>query len=220
MPRLLFAAALAALVAGVAAAGGEARDGGQPSLTGQTWQLTKLGPLDGKAAGITALFTKDGRLSGFAGCNDYSGTYEASGAKLTISKKLAVTQKACPRLVMAREHAYLTVLAHVGRYSISGGTLTLEGKAGRAALATFRVQSPSLAGSWLVTGYNNGKGAVASVMASTKLTAVFTSAQDTVSGFAGCNDYSGAVKVTTPKIAIGPLSSTKKECSSPAGDPP
>jgi heat shock protein HslJ len=209
---------LAATVASLASLGGmtPAQAAGQPTLTGQTWQLTKLGPVDRKKAGITARFAADGRVSGFSGCNNYSGKYTTSGRSITVSRKLAVTQKACARLVMAQERLYLTALGRARTYSIAGGTLRLRGASGRT-LATFGVQSQSLAGTrWTVVDYNNGKQAVVSVLAGTKLTANFDPAGH-LSGFAGCNDYSGPVKTTPPKISIGPLASTKKACASPAG---
>ena len=72
-------------------------------------------------------------------------------------------------------------------------------------LATFGVQPQSLAGTrWVVVDYNNGKQAVVSVLAGTKLTADFDTAGH-MAGFAGCNDYSGPVKATPPEVSIGPL---------------
>ena len=188
----------------------------QLSLTGQTWQLTKLGPVDRKKAGITARFTTDGKVSGFSGCNNYSGTYTTSGGSITVSRKLAVTRKACARPVMVQERLYLAALTAARTYSIAGGTLQLRGKSG-LTLATFAVQSQSLAGTrWIVVDYNNGKQAVVSVLIGTKLTANFDTAGH-VTGFAGCNNYNGAVKATPPKISIGPLAGTKKFCNEPAG---
>ena len=208
---------LAAAVASPAALGGttNARAAAQLMLTGQTWQLTKLGPVDRKKAGITARFTTDGKVSGFSGCNSYGGTYTTSGSSIVVSRKLAATQKACSRPVMLQERLYLATLTTARSYTIAGATLRLRGRSG-LTLATFGVQSQSLAGTrWIVTGYNNGKQAVVSVMTGTKLTANFDAAGH-VSGSAGCNDYNGPVKATPPKIAIGPLASTKKFCA-PAG---
>jgi heat shock protein HslJ len=186
-----------------------------PSLTGQTWQLAKLGSVDRSKAGLTVTFATDGAASGFAGCNTFTGTYAASGSSLKVSK-LAATKKACRKLVMAEEDAYLLALRTARSYSVKNGALTLAARNGRT-LATFRVQSQSLANSrWTVVEYNNGKGAVTSVLAGTKLSAAFDANGD-IGGFAGCNDYSGRVKSDPPKIAIGPLTSTKKSCSEPAG---
>src|SRR5438105_3558518 len=79
-----------------------------------------------------------------------------------------------------------------------------------AAHPTFRAQSHDLAGTaWNVTGYNNGKQAVVSVVTGTHLTAVFDP-KGHVSGSAGCNSYTGPVKLSAPSITIGPLSATRK----------
>jgi heat shock protein HslJ len=209
---------LAATVVSLASLGGmtAAQAARQPTLTGQTWQLTKLGPVDRTKAGITARFAADGKVSGFSGCNNYSGKYTTSGSSITISRKLAVTRRSCARLVMAQERRYLAALAATRTYSIARDTLKLRGESG-LTLATFGVQSQSLAGTrWIVVDYNNGKQAVVSVLAGTKLTANFDSAGH-VSGLAGCNDYNGPVKAAPPKISIGPLASTRKYCASPAG---
>jgi len=209
---------LATVVASLAAIGGltDAQATPQLTLTGQTWELTKLGPVDRKKAGITVRFTADGKVSGFCGCNSYSGTYRTSGGSITVSRKLAVTRKACASPVMVQERLYLAALTGARAYSIARGTLKLRGKSG-LTLATFGVQSQSLAGThWVVVDYNNGNQAVVSVLTGTKLTANFDTAGH-LTGFAGCNNYNGPVKATSPKIAIGPLASTKKFCDAPVG---
>ena len=216
--RLIGVLGLGAVCALLAALVGltSARAASQPTLTGQTWQLTKLGRVDRAKAGITVRFTPGGKVSGFAGCNSFSSTYVSSGSSITISRKLAVTRKACARLVMAQERLYLAALTASKTYSIAGGVLKLKGKTG-VTLATFAVQSQSLAGThWVVVDYNNGKQAVVSVLAGTKLTANFDTAGH-IAGFAGCNDYNGPVNATPAKISIGPLASTRKFCSTPTG---
>jgi len=70
--------------------------------------------------------------------------------------------------------------------------------------------------SWNVVEYNNGKQAVVSVLAGTRLTAIFDKGGH-ISGSAGCNEFNGPVKTTPPKIVVGPLSATRKSCSTPAG---
>ena len=64
--------------------------------------------------------------------------------------------------------------------------------------------------------YNNGKQAVVSVLAETKLTAVFGKS-GSLTGFAGCNDYNASYTATAPRIAIGPVAATRKHCEEPAG---
>jgi len=186
-----------------------------PTLSGQTWQLNELTGIPRSSLGITAAFTSDGKVSGFSGCNNYGGTYTTSGTSITVSDKLAVTQKACRSGLMVTERAYLAALTAARSYSIERGTLTLIGRRSRR-LATFTVQSQSLVDThWNVIGYNNGKQAVVSVMASTKLTATFTKVN--ITGFSGCNDYNATYEATSGKISFGPVAATRKACSSPSG---
>jgi heat shock protein HslJ len=70
--------------------------------------------------------------------------------------------------------------------------------------------------SWVATGFDDGSQTVTTVLAGTTLTADF-GGDGTLTGNSGCNDYSGPYKVTGDQIGIGPLSSTKKACSDPAG---
>jgi heat shock protein HslJ len=186
-----------------------------PTLTGQTWQLNKLAGIPRSSLGITAAFTSTGKVSGFSGCNSYSGTYTSSGTSISVSDNVAVTSKACRKGLMATERAYLAALTAARTYSVEHGTLTLMGKRSRT-LATFTVQSESLVDThWNVIAYNNGKQAVVSVNASTKLTATFTKVN--ITGFAGCNDYNASYTATPPKISFGPVASTRKACGTPAG---
>jgi heat shock protein HslJ len=70
--------------------------------------------------------------------------------------------------------------------------------------------------SWVVTGYDDGSQNVSDVLAGTTLTANFGE-DGTMTGNSGCNDYNSPYKVTGSQIGIGPLSSTRKACSDPAG---
>jgi heat shock protein HslJ len=75
----------------------------------------------------------------------------------------------------------------------------------------------NLAGtSWVVTGYDDGSQNMTDVLAGTTLTANFGE-DGNLAGNSGCNEYSGPYKVTGSQIGIGPLSSTRKACSDPAG---
>jgi len=186
------------------------------SLTGKRWLLTSLNGSNRRSLGITATFTSNGKLSGFSGCNNYSGSY-TTGRLLSISipNKLAVTMKACSQSVMTTESAYLKALTSATNYAVLKNRLSLIGRKSRTVLL-FRVQSQPLAGTkWEVTGYNNGKQAVVSVAIGTTLTANFTATD--VEGSAGCNHYGGKYTTTPPKIKIGPLAATKKECPTPEG---
>jgi len=199
------------------AAAAAASTGASSALTAKTWQLTSLaGKKPLAATSITAEFSAAGNVAGSSGCNHYSAAYTVAGSAITISKLIAATMMACPTRVMAQEAAYLKALTSAKSYSIKGSALTLSGPGGRV-LAAYAAQSQSLTGtSWSVLSYNNGKQAVVSVLAGTKLTADFGKDGNLV-GFAGCNDYNAPFKATSPKISLGQLASTRKYCASPAG---
>lgn len=186
-------------------------------MTDTVWALTDLTgkpPADG--VGISAQFSADGKVSGSAGCNRYSGTYTVSGNSITFSSPMATTMMMCDEAVMAQESAFLQALADAKTYSMDGDKLTLKDADGNSLLV-FQAQSQDLAGtSWEAVNFNNGKQAVIGTLAGTTLTADFGK-DGTLSGNAGCNTYSGAYKVNGDQITVGPLVSTMMACSEPAG---
>jgi heat shock protein HslJ len=85
----------------------------------------------------------------------------------------------------------------------------------RVVLATLAQQPATLAGTaWLVTGYNNGKQGVVSVLAETTLTMNF-GADGRVSGSAGCNTYTGAYTSQDGALKFGAAAATRKMCVRP-----
>jgi heat shock protein HslJ len=186
-------------------------------LTGKVWILSELaGNTTLKGTEITAQFTNDSKISGSAGCNQYLGTYNASGNKITFSSPMATTMMMCEEAVMHQETTYLTTLGKVNSFTVNGDQLTLLG-ADKSNLAVYQAQTQGLAGtSWNVISYNNGKQAVVSVMLGTNLTAEF-SKDGIMSGNSGCNRYQGSYKINGNQISIGPLAATKKYCTEPAG---
>jgi heat shock protein HslJ len=69
----------------------------------------------------------DGKVSGNGGINQYSGSYETDGSKLSIGP-LMNTQMAGEPAVMEQEAAYLTALQAAGAYKVDGDTLTIKDK--------------------------------------------------------------------------------------------
>ena len=186
--------------------------GGEADLAGPFWNLSSLMDQELVAgSSISIQFTTDGKVSGAAGCNRYSGAYTTSGKSLEIATPLATTMMACEQAVMDQETAYLKALAEVKTFAINGDQLTLN-NADKQAILVYKMQSQDLSGtSWEVTGYNNGKQAVVSALADTSLTAVFGE-DGNLSGSSGCNTYVGSYEVDGAAITIGPLASTMMAC--------
>ena len=121
----------------------------QPTLTG-AWTMTSYN--NGKQAvvsarigtKVTANFGADGRVSGSAGCNDYSGSYQANGAEISIGQVMA-TQKMCiDPDIMSQEQLFLRAIQAGTTIELRGDTLGLRDAKG-ATQVTFRRQAaPSL----------------------------------------------------------------------------
>jgi heat shock protein HslJ len=101
------------------------------NLTGTSWQLTELNgdPATPGAGGKepSLSFTDDGKVSGFSGCNRFTGSFQGDGGALSFSP-LASTRMACAE-GMEQEQRILAMLTEVERYSIRGNDLALYGDA-------------------------------------------------------------------------------------------
>jgi heat shock protein HslJ len=190
-------------------------------LEGTLWKLTQyLGPGNTQVPALAAAaptgVLQGGVIAGSTGCNQYTGTYTLNGTRLSIEPG-ATTLRACPEPIMTQEQVFLAALRTVTGYTITGTQLVMTNAAGSAAL-TF-VAAPPLplaTTTWLLTAYNNGKGAVTSVLGNTQITAVFGT-DGAVTGSAGCNDYRADYTTTGSAITIGMAATTRKFCASPPG---
>jgi heat shock protein HslJ len=113
---------------------------GSNSLDATNWEMTSYRDANGDMQDIlansvvTAQFQST-NVSGIAGCNNYNGSYQLDGNKLTFGA-LAVTQKACadPRGVMEQENAYLAALSQVQSFKQSNDKLEMEDERGKTVL--------------------------------------------------------------------------------------
>ena len=158
----------------------------------------------------TARF-EGGRVSGFSGCNRFTGGYTVDRDRLTIGN-LAGTMMACPEPAMAVEKAFLSALSGTLAANVADNRLNLTPAAGGNALQFELEPKPSLAGvNWEVTGFNNGRQAVVGPLLGTQLTIAFKDGK--VSGSGGCNSFHGPFKVDGNALSIGPLATTRKLCA-------
>jgi heat shock protein HslJ len=75
---------------------------------------------------VTATFAEDGKLTGSAGCNNYTTSYTTERATIEI-EPAAATKKFCPEPqgVMDQEAAFLSALADAASYRVDGATADL-----------------------------------------------------------------------------------------------
>jgi heat shock protein HslJ len=187
------------------------------NLIGVVWLLDELnGQKLFPGSTITAQFSVEGKVSGSAGCNRYSGSFVINAKNIKFTTPMAATRMMCEADIIDQETAFFNALGDVSLYNIDSSQLIFSNSANTQRLK-FRPQSQDLAGtSWQVLTHNNGKQAVVNVISGTTLTAEFGK-NGQVAGSSGCNTFSGAYQVNGNQINIGPLGSTKKNCNSPEG---
>ncbi len=89
-------------------------------LEGVVWLLEDALP----GTNITALFS-NGLVTGFSGCNNYTGSYVIDGQSLSIAG-LVATQQLCAPEIMEQEQRYLASLGAAQSYQIVNGRLTID----------------------------------------------------------------------------------------------
>ena len=217
--RLAIASLVLAVVSSACAAvppAAEAPAADPPRLDGTAWVLAELpGHARGPGSSITLRF-EDGRASGSDGCNRYGFAYTGSGSRLEFLPSGISTQMACAPELMQQAAAFTTSLTRTRAFGMASGQLQLLDAEG-AVVARFDPQPEGLAGtSWIVTGYNNGRQAVVSVLNGSELTMEF-SADGRVAGYAGCNRYTGSFKQDGKALSFGPAAATRRMCIEPEG---
>jgi heat shock protein HslJ len=169
---------------------------------------------------LTAVFGADGTIEGTSGCNHFSGPYMTDGDGIAIGP-LATTLVACASSeLQGQEAQYLALLSAADKWSLDGSVLELidtQGVGRQTTVIFSAATDAAYLGSWDVTGFDDGSGAVVSPVSGSALTAVFHP-DGTIEGNAGCNAFSGPYSAIGTSMTIGPLATTRMACSSPALD--
>ena len=167
----------------------------------------------------TITFSDDGRVSGSTGCNEYAALFSTEGERLTVGG-LDVTQKVCEGAHGEQESAFLSGLGGAtswhapepGRLEIDGAA-TLVADSGVVASKPPPTPGAALAG----TGWDLTQMGETADFAHIVPTLAF-GADGTVSGFAGCNTFTGPFTTEGGKVTLGPLATTKIACERPASE--
>jgi heat shock protein HslJ len=195
-----------------------------PALVNTTWFLRKfdfsagLNPV-ASALNVTLNFDGNGKLNGAVDCNTYQGTYGTSGAKIGIGD-IQVTQKTCSNDKDALEQAgkYPGLLPLGTGYGIFGSHLLLT-KIDGSPLAEYVAifDQPALNGTnWRLLAYRGSSSGLTRALEGAAVTAFFDG-RGGLTGSAGCNTYQADYSASKDSLTIQKLSSTNKNCDSPAG---
>jgi len=141
----LVALAMAAAVSSCAHTGGSGGGSGavepEPSLSGSTWRFYDMGGDTLADASKTELrIDPDGKVSGSAGCNRFSGTAIIVGTSLTFAP-LATTRMLCEPNLMRQETGILAALQSVKSFAlVEGDRLNLLDAGGQPLLRLVRAK--------------------------------------------------------------------------------
>lgn len=191
-----------------------------PELTGPVWawQQTQMNNGDlftpDDPGNYTVQFMTDGTMSAQADCNQVGGSYTVNDdSQMTITLGPS-TLVACPEGSLGDQ--FTQNLSQANIYSFDGENLLIDLTFDSGTM-TFSPQSSELAGTnWVVINYNNGQEAVVTPIDGTELTADFGE-DGTLSGSAGCNNYTTGYTVDGSNITIDPPASTRMACAEPEG---
>ena len=166
-----------------------------------------------KGLAITAEFTPDGQIKGFAGCNDYSGSFQAAPDGTLVIPPLATTEMACQQW-MEQEVTYLNGLQTARSFGFnSQGRLEImfgdQSKPTHILIYTSSAK-PLTGTNWTLVSYGD-PASPQPAPAETVITAVF-SPEGFVSGFSGCSQYNASYSLQDQQITLGPLATTQMTC--------
>jgi heat shock protein HslJ len=187
-------------------------------LEGTDWQIAQYRTDSGLADAAPAVLRfEDGRLSGSAGCNRLLGGYSLDGDKLSVAPNMASTMMACPPPLMAQDQFVTKALGQVAGYALGADGLMLLDAAGKPLLTFTELEATPLTGTtWRLTHFNNGKGAVTTVVQGTEI--VLRLSDDGQFGGKACNSYRGGYVVEDGVFALeGPIAATRMACPGPEG---
>ena len=196
-------------------------------LAGTAWNLAAFradngsvtAPLPGAEPLI--IFGESGTLSGSAGCNLYSASYQINRTTIMVEPVTATGAHPAAELELAhQESRYLELLTTVTSYRVDNGRLILSGPSGRDLLVFTRAREPDgaplLGTEWHLTRYSTGGSAVAAPVPGTGIDLIFDG-DGTLSGSAGCNAYSAPYRINEMGLAVERIIATKASMSEPAG---
>jgi heat shock protein HslJ len=158
----------------------------------------------------TISFATDGTFSARADCNQLSGTYRLFGRRLTLQPG-PMTLAACPPGSKADD--FVQQLNAVASQAGTDTALVLNLRLDSGAMVFEAQPTLTVNGtSWDVQSYNNGRGAVTTLIPGTSMIVHF--AEDgTISGSSGCNSYAGTYTVDGNSISISELATTRLACA-------
>lgn len=186
------------------------------ALLNSQWQLTAMG-MAGEPAEIAAdtvitlEFPTAQEITGYGGCNGYSGIYRADDEIVGFSEIIATLMACEDSVVMDQELMYFELLPLMTQYEIGDGRLVLTSEDGLQQMQFVPSGAYALRRTrWQLSGYTSG-GESMTPPEGAPITLEF-STQNDVGGSGGCNSFGGTYTVEDDTINFGELASTLMAC--------
>ncbi len=210
--RLAAVALLAATGVLTACGSTEASDAPDPAtLIGKTYVSTSVsGPPIPGAGPLEVTFPQVGRIGATAGCNRHMGEVTFTGDTMTPGR-LAATMKACPGPSADADGWLSAFLGGPLTWSASGANLTLS-RDGQTVELAERADSALAGTEWIVQSIVHAQGIESSQVIEEIAPNLTISDRGAVSGFAGCNRFTGEAAVNGDKIEFRDIAATQKAC--------
>jgi heat shock protein HslJ len=98
------------------------------TLHDSQWQLASFGqtPDIVPESVIMLEFGDENRFAGIGGCNNYGGSYETQGDRITFSEIFSTRRSCADAAIMQQELAYFTALESATGYQLAGDQLIIE----------------------------------------------------------------------------------------------
>lgn len=183
-----------------------------------TWTVQSFGgpeePIPGVDGTYPSINFMAARYEGYTGCNYFVGSYRVDGENKVRLDPPAVTKAVCEdEAIKNQQEWYLTLLVTTDEYAFDGETITLSG--GGKQLMTLEPLEPAPfeGTTWNYRFYQGQHPSWQPALPDTSITAVFDG--ETISGSAGCNDYTGSYTMNENEIAISEVVATRMMCAEP-----
>lgn len=197
------------------------------SLVGRTWlwlgtttPVAEIGVNDPNRYAID--FLDDGTAAIRADCNRVIASYTTDGQSITITPGPS-TLAACP--ADSQADVFIQQLSNAAVFFFQADELFIDQFASAGTMrfvSNAAVSGPAPEGTgpterpFRVVSFGPA-GAETPVIGGTEISIQFDEAAGRVSGFSGCNTFSGALNTQAGEFSMGPFASTLMACAEPAG---
>ena len=189
-------------------------------LVGTRWQVVLEAPPSGEQPHFRF---GDGRVDGFAGCNDVTARYlqDTVGSRFIAIRRFEVGRRECEPSARAVERNVLGVLQDVSSYTITGDRMVMSGSGGTLRFVAMPEGMQPLGAAGAGGGKSIagtrwvGKGTGGDGHGTPRLE---FAAGGKLTGYTGCNMLTGQWREEGGRVVVSSLAASKRMCVGAEGE--